>query len=54
MNVKKPKEIEVASLLPSIGETNIKYIPYEEINTWYDKETGLDLKLEKSIERRII
>ncbi|MGE5634845.1 MAG: hypothetical protein ACM3VV_06395, partial [Deltaproteobacteria bacterium] len=54
LNIKKPKEMEVASMLPLIEGTEIRYIPIEQMLTWYNLETGIDLKLDKSIEMQII
>jgi len=54
LSIKKPKEMEVASMLPLIEGTEIRYIPIEQMQTWYNLETGIDLKLDRSIEMQII
>lgn len=54
ITVRKPSDIEVAQLLPCIDDTEIRYVPMEEIHSWYDDETGLDLHIDKATERRII
>jgi CRISPR-associated endonuclease/helicase Cas3 len=54
MNIRKPAEISVAEELPYISGTDIRYIPMNEFNIWYDQETGLNLKVDVAIERRII
>ena len=47
LSIKKPKEMEVASMLPLIEGTEIRYIPIEQMPNWYNLETGIDLKLDR-------
>lgn len=54
ITVRKPKEIDVAEILPKIQGTEIRFISLDELDKWYDQETGLDLRLSVAIERRII
>ncbi len=41
-------------MLPLIEGTEIRYIPIEQMQNWYNLETGIDLKLDRSIEMQII
>lgn len=50
----KPKEIDIAETLPMINGTEIRYIPMNELDNWYNAETGISLQVDRSIERRII
>lgn len=54
INVRKPSEMQVAQLLPRIGDTEIRYIRMDELASWYDAETGLDLRIDSAVERLIV
>jgi CRISPR-associated endonuclease/helicase Cas3 len=54
INVRKPAEIEIAESLPYISGTEIRYVPKDDLDIWYDPEMGFNPRMDALIERRVL
>ena len=54
INVQKPVDIKIAESLPYITGNEIRYFPIDDLDVWYDPETGFNPGIDAVIERQMI